>query len=148
MTRVDFYFNADSKLQLTCRIAAKAIRQQVRVLVYAPDDLVARTLNRLMWTMNPTGFLPHCLATDRIATATPIVIAADTNAVSHDDLLLNLDGRPPPTFARFQRLVEIVSRDDAMDIQSGRERFRYYKDQGYPIIHHDLSKQAVGTQHE
>jgi DNA polymerase-3 subunit chi len=148
MTRVDFYFNAESKLQLTCRIAAKAIRQQIRVLVFAPDELVARTLNRLMWTVNPTGFIPHCIGSDRVAALTPIVIASDTNAVAHDDLLLNLDSGPPPAFGRFRRLVEIVSRDDAMDIKAGRERFRYYKDQGYPIVHHDLSKQVAGTQNE
>lgn len=148
MTRVDFYFNAESKLQLTCKIAAKALRQQFRVLVFAPDEIVARTLNRLMWTARPTGFLPHCLASDPIATQTPVVIAADTATTLHKDLLLNLDINPPPSFGRFLRLVEIVSRDDATDILAARVRFRYYKDRGYPLAHHDLMKAGAGMRNE
>ena len=148
MTRVDFYFNAESKLQLACKIAAKAFRQQIRVLVFAPDEIVARTLNRLMWTTPPVGFLPHCLASDPIATRTPVLISADTAATPHNDLLLNLDRNPPPSFGRFLRLIEIVSRDDATDIQAARTRFRYYKDRGYSLAHHDLMKAGSGMRNE
>ena len=148
MTRVDFYFNAESKLQLACRIASKALRRRLRILVFAPDEIIARALNRIMWTTPPTGFLPHCFASDPIATSTPVLIASDTSTTTHNDLLLNLNSDTPPFFGRFLRLVEIVSRDDVADIQAARVRFRHYKDRGYAITHYDLAKTVLGTRHE
>jgi DNA polymerase-3 subunit chi len=42
-------------------------------------------------------------------------------------------------FSRFQRLVEIVGRDDE-DREAARARFRFYRDRGYEIVNHDLSE--------
>ena len=54
-------------------------------------------------------------------------------------MLLNLHCEWPPAFSRFQRLVEIVGRDDE-DRAAARGRFRFYRDRGYEIVNHDLSK--------
>jgi DNA polymerase-3 subunit chi len=142
MTRIDFYLNARSKLQTACQISAKAVRQRMRVLIMAPDDQVARAVDKLMW-MNPAiGFLPHCMTSDPLAAETPVLIARNTDAHPHDDLLVNLGLQPPPTFSRFKRLIEIVSLDDETDKQAARERFRFYKDRGYDLRHHDLGATA------
>jgi DNA polymerase IIIc chi subunit len=50
----------------------------------------------------------------------------------HDDCLLNLSDEIPPGFSRFRQLIEIVSVDDA-DRLPGRERFRFYRERGYPL---------------
>jgi DNA polymerase-3 subunit chi len=55
----------------------------------------------------------------------------------HDEVLVNLREQWPACFSRFLRLVEIVGRDEA-DRQAARERFRFYRDRGYEIRHHDL----------
>ena len=145
MTRIDFYLNAPSKLQVACTIAAKAVRQNMRVLVVAPDDAVARAIDKLMWTIPATGFLPHCMTTDRLAEHTPVLIARSADAMPHDELLLNLGTEPPPTFSRFQRLVEIVSLEDEADKLAARQRFRFYKERGYELNHHDLARNGGGN---
>jgi DNA polymerase-3 subunit chi len=53
--------------------------------------------------------------------------------------MLNLHEESPPAFSRFERLIEVVGRDDE-DRQRARNRFRFYRDRGYEIHHHDLSK--------
>ena len=53
-------------------------------------------------------------------------------------MLINLHAHPPPFFSRFERLAEIVSRDDE-DLAAGRERWKFYKARGYEIRSHDLS---------
>jgi DNA polymerase III subunit chi len=57
----------------------------------------------------------------------------------NEDVLLNLRAEWPPFFSRFQRLIEIVSRDEE-DRAQARDRFRHYRDRGYEIRTHDLSK--------
>jgi len=139
MTRIDFYSNAEPKLQVACQLAAKAVQQSLRVLILAPEDNTARAIDKLMWTFPATGFLPHCMVHDRLAPETPVLIARDFEVLPHDQVLLNLASDAPVPFTCFQRLIELVASDDA-DKQAGRARFRFYRDRGYEIHHHDLRK--------
>jgi len=73
MTRIDFYSNAEPKLQVACQLSAKAVQQSLRVLILAPEDNTARAIDKLMWTFPATGFLPHCMVHDRLAPETPVL---------------------------------------------------------------------------
>jgi len=59
--------------------------------------------------------------------------------VVHEQLLINLNAQCPAVFSRFERVIEIVSTDDA-DRELARERYRFYRDRGYEIRNHDMSK--------
>lgn len=137
MTTIDFYFNAADRLQVACRLAGKAHAQRKRLLIYAPQADTAERIDRLLWTWPATGFVPHCFAHDALAQETPVLIANDAAAPESGELLLNLDESCPPHFERFERLLEVVGQDDDARLQ-GRERYRYYRDRGYPIRNHDL----------
>jgi DNA polymerase-3 subunit chi len=139
MTRIDFYFEAEDKLQVACRLSAKATQQKLRVLIYAADEAQAQVIDKMLWTWQSTGFLPHCLTRSPLAVQTPVLITHDPEDTPHDEVLLNLHYEWPPAFSRFQRLVEIVGRYDG-DRMAARERFRFYRDRGYEIKSHDLSK--------
>jgi DNA polymerase-3 subunit chi len=141
MTRIDFYVDAEDRLRVACRLAAKAVAQQLRVLVYAPDGEVAAALDRLMWTTPAIGFVPHVMAEHRLATETPVVIARGPTELPHDEVLVNFAHESPQSFARFHRLVEIVSRDED-DRQAARARYRFYRDRGYEIRTHSLAARA------
>ena len=141
MTRIDFYSNAEPKLQIACQLAAKALQQSLRVLIYAPDEALARAIDNLLWTVPATGFLPHCMAHDALAPETPLLIATSCENPPHHEVLLNLCIQSPSSFGRFQRLVEIVGTEEA-DRQAGRARFRFYRDRGYEVGHIDLAKAA------
>jgi DNA polymerase-3 subunit chi len=139
MTRIDFYSNAESKLQVACQLAAKAFKERTPVVVYAPDQGTARSFDRLLWTYQAIGFVPHCLASDALSSETPVVIAFDDAEAAHCRVLINLHSDSPPAFSRFERLIEIVGTDED-DRQLARGRFRFYRDRGYEIHHHDLAK--------
>lgn len=139
MTSIDFYFNAEDRLQVACRLAAKALKQGSRMLIYAPDAGTAGRLDTLMWTWPATGFLPHCLAQAPLAAETPVLIASGEETPEGCELLLNLGAECPPHFERFARLLEVVSLNDE-EKASGRSRYRFYKERGYPIASHDLAQ--------
>ena len=139
MTRIDFYFEAEDKLQVACRLSAKAVQQKLRLLIYTADELQAQRIDKMLWTWQATGFLPHCMARSPLAAQTPVLITHDPEDMPHDEVLLNLHSAWPPAFSRFQRLVEIVGREEE-DREAARERYRFYRDRGYAIAKHDLSK--------
>ena len=77
--------------------------------------------------------MPHELAGGD--TDAPVVIG--TELPSSGEVLLNLGGDVPPGFAAFGRIAEIIDGDTERRRQ-GRERFRYYRDQGIAPETHNL----------
>ena len=136
MTRIDFYRYAEDKLLYACRLAAKAAKS-TRVVVYTPDEASLERFDKLLWTYQQTGFVPHCKARSPLAAETPIVLAASGESLPHHDVLLNLGDEWPPFFATFGRLLEIVASDQA-DRELSRARYRFYKDRGYDIRVNDI----------
>ena len=141
MTQIDFYFHVENKLQTACALSAKAYARGLKVLAFCADAEASQKFSRLLWTAPPVGFIPHCTADDRLAAVTPVIVDHDGSNLPHDEVLINLRAEWPPFFTRFQRLIEIVSLDEA-DRGRARERFKFYRDRGYAIQSHDLSKRA------
>jgi DNA polymerase-3 subunit chi len=137
MTRIDFYLDAQDKLSVACRLVSKAYASDNRVTVYTRDEVEARSLDRMLWTTPAIAFVPHVMAHDPLAAETPVLIARDGEQLAHDDVLINLDPEWPPFFARFKRVLEIVTTDED-DKARARARFRFYKDRGYPLDIHPL----------
>ena len=138
MTAVEFHFNAPDRLQAVCRLAAQAMADGERVLIYAPEPELAARVDRLMWTWPATGFVPHCAVEDALAPETPVLIARDEQAPANVRVLVNLAPECPPHFARFEHLFEVVGREDA-EREAARARYREYKARGYAIANHDLA---------
>ena len=138
MTSIDFYFNAQDRLQVACRLAGKALAQKKRMLIYAPEPELASRIDKMLWTWPAIGFVPHCALHDPLAPETPVLIASDAESPAECALLLNLGAECPPHFERFERLLEVVTADEA-ERQAGRSRYRFYTDRGYKISNHDLA---------
>ena len=139
MTQIDFYTHVDNKLHTLCVLAAKAIAKDVRMMILTPDAESTERVDRALWTQPTIGFVPHCRSQHRLAPVTPVIVDHLSDPVVHEQLLVNLCDDCPPIFSRFERLIEIVSRDPA-DRESARNRFRLYRDRGYEIRTHDLSQ--------
>ena len=138
MTSIDFYFNAADKLQVACRLAGKAYLQKKRLLILAPEENAARRIDYLLWAWPQLSFVPHCLAHDSLAPQTPVLITADPTNHTECEILLNLGANCPPFFERCARLLEVIGQDQE-DRGHGRDRYRFYKERGYAIGHHDLA---------
>lgn len=137
MTEIDFYSGGGDKLHTACRLVAKVVRQDLKLMVYSPDTAMVERLDKLLWTFSPIDFIPHCRTDDKLAGVTPVVLGHQYTQLPHDDVLLNLDAEYPPFFSRFQRLIEITGTTPE-DTQAARKRYRFYKDRGYEIRHHKL----------
>jgi DNA polymerase-3 subunit chi len=141
MTNIEFHHNAPDKLAAAARLVGAAVAGGARVLVYAPDRELAQRFDQVLWAHGALSFVPHVAADSPLASETPVVIAGTLEhpaAADHNQVLVNLDGELPPSFARFERLIEIVGSDDA-DRMPARERFRFYRDRGYPLTVSDLA---------
>ena len=140
MTQVDFYVmsggDLDDAVLVACRLAEKAIRAG-KVYVHCQDKLQAATLHEKLWSFKPDAFIPH----EQYSLNEPsesVVIGYEQPPESFQDVLINLAMDTPPVFARFERLLEIVPAEhDARN--ACREKYRFYKDHGYPLSKHDIA---------
>ncbi len=141
MTRISFYFNADDALDLTHRLIKKARQQGLYCLVYTDDAARAEQIDQHLWVADPLGFVPHTLCEDSNANETPVLIGSRPDPLPRCNLLINLSAQPPACLGRFDRMIEIVTRESA-DREKARERYRHYQSRGYSLENHDLAAKA------
>lgn len=135
MTRIDFHSNVPNKIAYACRLIRKARAADCRIVVLAKNREQLAAMDEALWTFSEHDFLPHVLLDDALAAQTPILLTAnDAMESPHHHILINLSDTPPAHFARFERMFEVISSNDA-DKSSGRDRYRYYQQRGYPLTH-------------
>ena len=141
MTRVDFYLlenePAGGRNRAVCQVVHKAFRLGHRIYVLTETAQQATELDRLLWTFNAGSFIPHGLFPESASEPLPVLIGADQPPEAFNDVLISLTSKVPECIDRFQRVAEIVDNDD-MEKQRARERFRFYRDRGYPLNTHTL----------
>ena len=137
MTSIDFYTGADDPIDVAARIATKAWQQYGSVRVLTPDAATTEALDKRLWIVPATGFVPHCRLASPLAAETPVIV---DDALEHEGpacVLVNLHPEPPPFFSRFERLADVVGRDQSL-ADAGRRRWKFYRDRGYEMKHHAL----------
>lgn len=148
MTQIDFYVQVDDRHDAVRKLCLKAQALQSRLVIWAADRAACQRMSRVLWSVPSTGFLPHVSTSDPLAAVTPIILDCESGPFPHDDVLINMRAEVPPFFSRFQRLIEIVSAADEDDKRAARDRFRHYRDRGYEIRTHDLTKSGARMQAE
>lgn len=142
MPAIAFHFNVAERSSYLCRLIRKARRSGAR-LVVTGERAQLDALDRLLWTFDPLEFLPHWKgrsAADlppRLA-ETPTLLLDQVGGVSPAQVLINLREQLPDGYERFERVIEIVSRDGP-DRASARERWRQYAAAGHAIERHDVN---------
>ena len=139
MTEVAFHFNVPDKLAYACRLLRKATGAGSKVVVTGESQQL-RTLDTELWTFSALEFIPHCHAASadvQVLAASPVVLADTPRGTPHQEVLVNLGEGVPEGFERFERLIEVVSREEG-DRQDARVRWKHYADRGYAIKTHDL----------
>ena len=138
MTQVFFYHGAADKIAAACALLSGAYAKKKPMLVFAVENEVASSVDRMLWTKGALSFVPHCRADSPLAAETPILITDDLENIAQDERLMNLSHEIPPGFARFQSLIEVVGQDEA-DRLAARDRVKFYKDGGHEVRYFDLS---------
>ena len=143
MTRIDFYIlpdtSGESREAYACRIAEKAYQMGRHVFMHSESAEQSQRMDEMLWSFRAGSFIPHSLQSDNSSTTTAVTIAHDIEPIDNTDVLINLAQTAPVFFSRFERVAEIV--DQAPQHKDkARERFRFYRDRGYELQHHNIQQ--------
>jgi DNA polymerase III subunit chi len=142
LTEISFHTKVPDVLGYACRLLRKASRKGSFVVVTA-EAAVLQQLDQALWRFDPLDFVPHI----RVAPganvsarlrSTPIWLTEPGAPTPVHDVLVNLAPEVAPGFEAFERVIEVVGRDDVAS-RNGRQRWRHYVDRGYAIKHHEAS---------
>ncbi len=156
MAQVDFYILNDSSgrniNQMVCRLCEKALENQMQVFIYTCTEQQAQILDELLWTYKSDSFIPHCIISDDFLPVSPaktenfnypVVIKAANSELDQQlpaqfkGLLINLSQTIPPFMPYFERIAEMVDKDET-EKQLARERYRLYRQQDHTLNKYDL----------
>ncbi len=156
MTQVDFYILDNNSrrniYQMVYRLCEKALSQQLNVYIYTRSDEQANIIDELIWTYKSDSFIPHCVISSEFSPDSeektklfnyPVVIQASASSdqvqipEQYTCLLINLSLHTPLFHQRFQRIAEMVDKDEN-EKQLARKRYRFYREQGYSLNKYDL----------
>ena len=143
MTRVDFYVLSTSaphdRRVLACKLTEKAWRQGMNVYIHTGSDTETGIVDKLLWTFRQGSFIPH-----EKSTASPaeredmsVLVGHGNPPENFRDVVINLSLDPPPLFAEYQRVAELVDQDETIRTE-GRKRYMVYKQQGCELETHKL----------
>ena len=141
MTEVSFHFNVPDRVDYLCRLVRKVVRSGARLVLAGPAAVLA-PVDRALWIFDETEFLPHLWLRDdghvppRLA-ATPVWLIENARRSGCHEVLINLGDEPAAGFESFEKLIEIVTGDDA-DRSAARRRWKHYADRGYAITRHEV----------
>ena len=135
MTRIDFYQVAGDETAFACRLIDKVYRKGHQIYVHTDTISQAERVDEHLWTFRDDAFVPHSLQSKTIDA--PIKIGFDHEPVDHQDVLINLSGKIPEFFSRFDRVAEVVPVDENSR-QSARHNYAFYKERGYTLNYHQM----------
>ena len=141
--QVDFYLlgsiDKSGKFKYACRIAQKAYQQGLKVFVQAEDLESCEMLDALLWTFSQGSFVPHAVVRDDSKSWDdfPVQIGDNASIPKHADLLISLSAGPPNQHRHFNRIADLVI-DDPVEKQTGRTRFKFYRDLGITPNTHNV----------
>jgi DNA polymerase-3 subunit chi len=153
---VDFYVlasgGARERARLACRLIERAFEEGQRVLVWLTDAAELASFDELLWTFADRSFVPHEPYGDAAqwretpvllsCPASPAPVAPDAPS-SPGWLLVNLSTEVPPLAAAPVRIIEVIDSDPAR-LQSGRHRFRHYRERGLNLQTHHIAGDETG----
>lgn len=147
---VSFYTLSDNKAQdilgFMADLTQTALNKSAQSLcIIIEDEQLLSALDEALWSHTASSFIPHQrLALDNNAPpsdkpSAPVLLGAYIPA-DFTGIVMNTTARPVNEFitatynARVRRILEIIT-PDTPSIESGRAKYKQYKNLGYELTH-------------
>ncbi|MDH5432788.1 MAG: DNA polymerase III subunit chi [Gammaproteobacteria bacterium] len=138
MTQIEFHsFESTSNkppINQVCDVIKQAYRKGQKVFVHTENRRAAELIDEKLWTHDSKSFLPHQMVGEDPKTQSPIEIGFGQEPTIMPDVLINLDHQVPTFFSRFN-LVHEYAYGDEESKEKAREKYRFYRQRGYPLNH-------------
>ncbi len=143
LTSIQFYHLTTSPLAKALpKLLERAVVGGYRVCLVAESDEFVEQLNQLLWTYDPSSFLPHGSDKDVQPESQPILLSTSIEPLNSANLLVVTDGRKVKN-TTYGRILDIFDGNDPQATVFARERWKEYKNAGYEITYFSQNEQGI-----
>ena len=143
MPQVEFHIlsetGEDARMRYACQLVDSASQQQRAVFVCVESTAAAQRMDELLWTFRDQAFIPHEIAGEYASgqwSSDPLIRTLIGTADSDRNLsgvrLINLSTALPAQLEGTELILEVVD-DEPAHKQQARERYKQYRDKGWPL---------------
>lgn len=139
MSELAIHTNVANRAKYACLVLKKAQRLGMKAAVLFDNEYDMDQMDNLLWTFEPSSFIPHAIAQTAGATDKAYLLSDNPELLGTGDILVLLTHDAPPfikkLMERFPRVIDIVPKEEP-GLTEGRRRFVFYKKSGItPTIH-------------
>ena len=142
MTQIEFYSVDDEENKLPyshlTEVVKRGYRKSQKVFIHTDDKRMAEKIDEMLWTHDAKSFLPHQLVGEDENIKPPIEIGCGQEPTIQPDILINLATEVPLFFSHFKWVFEYAFGDDE-NKEKARDRFKFYRERGYPLNHRKIA---------
>jgi DNA polymerase-3 subunit chi len=136
MTEIGFYHLTKSTLgEALPRLLERALAAGHKILLKAPNPAEVERLNKLLWTYDPSSFLPHGSAADGWEAEQPIYLTAGDENPAQAGLGCQCGGAELGAVDGFTRVLDLFDGGDEDAVSAARERWKRYRAAGHKLTY-------------
>lgn len=132
---IRFYHLEDSSVEQDLPILAAKMREaggHALILVGDPDK--AASIDKALWTFDPTSFLPHGIDTgDAVASQHPILISTTGSNTNSARFLVMIDGYIQADPQDFDRAFYMFDGRQQATVEKARDDWKNFKSRGHEL---------------
>lgn len=134
MTTISFYhLLSTSRERAVPKLMEKALASGAKVVMFAQEERVLKTMSDALWSTDPASFLPHGGAKDGHSQQQPIYLTASEENPGGAEILCVLDGSTPSSFAGYSKVLDVFDGSREEEVAAARKRWAAYKAQGFAL---------------
>lgn len=136
MAEVSFYHLQRSPLEMVLpKLLEKTLAAGKRALVMASSTDRVESLNAVLWSQDPSGWLPHGSAADGHAEDQPIWLTAENDNPNGASFLFLTDGASAASLDGMERAFDLFDGNDDAAVQAARERWKALAEAGHTLTY-------------
>mgnify|MGYP001348980246 CR=1 FL=1 len=136
---IQFYHLLTQPIEVALpRLMAKAYEAGLPSLIKCRDAMQVKRFDEKLWTYDPDSFLPHGGANEAQAEQQPILLSTELSRANAASFVIITDGTRPEAevLEGVTRLADMFDGGDDSAVKAARERWKYYKEQGYALSYY------------
>lgn len=143
MTDHSFYHLQRQPLEAALPKLLERVRSAgLRAVVRAASDEQVQNLNKLLWTYDPGGFLPHGAKADGNPAEQPIFLTITDENPNEAKVLVLVDGADSEDVSGYDRCLYLFDGNDPEALGAARARWKRFRDSDIPAAYWQQSSEG------
>ena len=132
--RVDFYHLVQSSVECALpQLLERVIQAGYRALVLSSTPEKVEVLAGVLWTYNPSSWLPHGTEKDGSPAEQPVWLTASDENPNRADVLVLTDGTVPEKILAYERCLDLFDGSSHEETIAARARWSEAKSAGHEL---------------